>query len=319
MYEVIIIGAGPIGLFASFYAGMRGLKTLTLESSSTYGGQLTKIYPEKPIYDLAGIKEIKAKDYVEALYNQYLPYKEKNPILYDVEIQSVLSNPKSHIIRTNKGDYETKTILIASGNGNSLPRKLEVENASKCSNILYRLDNIEKYKGKNIAVLGGGDSALDLANMLTNCSNVTLIHRRNDFRAHEESLDIFKKSKGKILTPMNIESIDYIENCRGLNLINSDTHERIKLPTDYVFVSYGLLPSKNVISNLLDSDILGIKVNQAYETSLKGVYAIGNACSYIGKVKTLTSGMGEAVSAITSIHQYLYPFKNPIFYSSINK
>lgn len=319
MYDVIIIGAGPIGLFATFYASLRGLKTITLENSSTIGGQLINIYPEKPIYDLPGIKEIKAKDYIENLYNQYLPYIESNPIIYNVEVLEVLSSDNNHIIKTNKGIYETKTILVASGNGTSIPRKLELENASKCKNILYRLDEVDKYSNKNIVVLGGGDSAIDIANMLVNVSNVTVVHRRKEFRAHEESLEKFKKLNGKILTPMNVESIEYDMNCKSLNLINIDTNERINIPTDYVFVSYGLLPSKNVFNNILDSDTLGILINQNCSTSKKGIYAVGNACSYLGKVRTITSGMGEVITAITAIHQYLFPTKNPTFYSSINK
>ena len=319
MYDVVIIGAGPIGLFSSFYASLRGLKTLTLESSNTYGGQLTKIYPEKPIYDLPGIKEIKAKDYIDNLYNQYLPYSEKNPILYNVEVYEVLSNEEYHLIKTNKGEFGTKTILIASGNGNSTPRKLEVENALKCNNILYRLDNVEKYKNKDIVVLGGGDTAVDIANMLIDISNVTIVHRRNEFRAHEESLELFKKKNGVILTPYTVESIDYDNNLKALNLINNENKEAKKLYCDYVFVSYGLLPNKNILNNILDSDILGILVNPSMQTSKKGIYAVGNCCSYLGKVKTIASGMGEVATAITSIHQYLFPTKNPTFYSSINK
>ena len=256
---------------------------------------------------------------LDELYNQYLPYKEKNPILYNIEILDIITNEDYYCIKTNKGDYDTKTILIASGNGASIPRKLEVENATKCSNILYRLDNINKYKNKKIVVLGGGDSALDIANMLVDSSNVTLVHRRNEFRAHEESLELFKKKNGVILTPMNVDSIDFDKVCKAINLSNNETKKEIKLDVDYIFVSYGMLPSKNILNNILESDTLGIIVNQSYETSKKGVYAVGNSCSYVGKVKTIMSGMGEAVSAITAIHQYLYPTKNPTFYSSINK
>lgn len=319
MYDVIIIGAGPIGLFSSFYCAMRGLKTLTLEKDKTYGGQLTKFYPNKPIYDLAGIKEITAKDYIDCLYNQYAQYKEKNPIMYSIEILDLIDNNTHYIIHTNKGIFKTKTILIASGNGTCIPRKLEVENANKCKNILYSLDNINKYNNKKIAVLGGGDSAIDIANMLVKANDVTVIHRRNEFRAHEESLINFKNSNGKILTPMNVESIDYDKNCTALNLLNKNTNERRKLDVDYVFVSYGLMPSNNIFSNILKSDINGILVNQSFKTSNERIYAVGNACSYLGKVKTITSGLGECVTAITAIHQYIYPNKNPIFYSSINK
>ena len=227
MYELVIVGAGPIGIFASFYAGMRDINSVTLESSDHYGGQLTDIYPEKPIYDIPGIKEIKAKDLVEQLYNQYLPYKDKVEIKYNQDIKSCELKDDYFVLNVNNEVIETKTILLTSGNGNFNPRRLEVDGVKECKNIFYKLESLQKYKGQNIVVLGGGDSALDWANMLTNVANtVTIIHRRNEFRAHESSLELFKKKNNtKILTPMDVNHVRKEDDQTVIHLTNKDSKE----------------------------------------------------------------------------------------------
>lgn len=321
MYELVIIGAGPIGLFASFYAGMRDINAITLESNNHYGGQLTDIYPEKPIYDIPGIKEIKAKDLIEQLYNQYLPYKDKVEIKFNQEIKSCEIKENYFIVNVNDEVIETKTILLTSGNGNFNPRKLEVDGVKECKNIFYKLESLQKYKGQNIVVLGGGDSALDWANMLTNvANNVTIVHRRNEFRAHESSLELFKKQNNtKILTPMDVNYVRKDDNKTIIHLTNKDSKEELDVKADSIFVSYGMLPSKNIFSSIVDVDMLGIKVASNMESSINGIYAAGNAANYLGKVKTLASGFGDVVTAITAIHQQLYPTKNPTFFSSLTK
>ena len=321
MYELIIVGAGPIGLFASFYAGMRDIKALTLENSNHYGGQLVDIYPEKPIYDIPGIKEIKAKELIEQLYNQYLPYEHKVPIRYNQEIKSCEIKEDYFILNVNDEIIETKTILLASGNGNFNPRKLDVEGVKDCKNIFYKLDSLQKYKNQDIVVFGGGDSALDWANMLTSVAkHVTLIHRRNEFRAHETSVTQFQNaSNTKIITPMNVDNVIKEENKTLINLTNNQTSEKLSISADSIFVSYGMLPSKNIFSNIVDVDMLGIKVASNMETSVTGIFSAGNAANYLGKVKTLASGFGDVVTAITAIHQHLYPTKNPTFFSSLSQ
>ncbi len=320
MYELIIIGAGPIGLFASFYAGMRDIKTLTLESSDHIGGQLIDIYPEKPIYDIPGIPQIKAKDLVNQLYQQYLPYQTKVPIKFEQVIQSCEIKDTHFTLIVNNELIETKTILLTSGNGNFNPRKLEVAGVKECKNIYYKLDSLNKFKNQNVAVLGGGDSALDWANMLKSVAkNVTIIHRRNEFRAHEISVTQFENSKNTtILTPMNIDSVQKVnDNDTLITLTNNQTNEKISINFNSIFVSYGMLPSSNVFSALVDVDMLGIKLKSNMETSVSGIFAAGNCANYLGKVKTLASGFGDVVTAITAIHQYLYPTKNPTFFSSL--
>ena len=321
MYELVIVGAGPIGLFASFYAGMRDIKTVTLESNDHHGGQLVDIYPEKPIYDIPGIKEIKAKDLIVNLYEQYLPYKEKVEIKYSQEIKSCEYKDDHFVLTVNDEVIETKTILLTSGNGNFNPRKLEVDGVKDCKNIYYKLESLQKFKNQDIVVLGGGDSALDWANMLTSVANhVTLIHRRSEFRAHETSVTQFENTNNaQILTPMNVENVIKQDNKTLINLTNNSTKESSQVVADSIFVSYGMLPSKNIFSTIVDVDMLGIKVKSNMETSVNAIFAAGNAANYLGKVKTIAAGMGEVVTAITAIHQHLYPTKNPTFFSSVSQ
>lgn len=322
MYELIIIGAGPIGLFASFYAGMRDIKALTLESSNHVGGQLTDIYPEKPIYDIPGITQIKAKDLVNQLYQQYLPYEKKVPIKFNQNIQSCEIKDDYFILTVNNELIETKTILLTSGNGNFNPRRLEVDGVKECKNIYYKLDSLNKFKNQDIVVLGGGDSALDWANMLTSVAkHVTLIHRRTEFRAHETSVTQFQNNKNStILTPMNVDFVKKIDDkTTQISLTNNETKEKTSIDCDSIFVSYGMLPSNNIFSSIVDVDMLGIKLKSNMETSVSGIFAAGNCANYFGKVKTLASGFGDVVTAITAIHQYLYPTKNPTFFSSLTQ
>ena len=225
------------------------------------------------------------------------------------------------VLNVNNEVIETKTILLTSGNGNFNPRRLEVDGVKECKNIFYKLESLQKYKGQNIVVLGGGDSALDWANMLTNVANtVTIIHRRNEFRAHESSLELFKKKNNtKILTPMDVNYVRKEDDQTVIHLANKDSKEELDIKANSIFVSYGMLPSKNIFSSIVDVDMLGIKVALNMESSINGIYAAGNAANYLGKVKTLASGFGDVVTAITAIHQQLYPTKNPTFFSSLTK
>lgn len=321
MYELIIVGAGPIGLFAAFYAGMRNLKTLVLEAKSIYGGQPKFLYPQKNIYDLPGIKEISGQNLVETLYQQYQTFEKDIPILYNSIIEHIIQINEGYLIKVNDHEYITKTVLICSGNGNFKPIKLDIEGVDKCKNIQYKLEELNLYHNKKIVILGGGDSAVDYANMVVNNSlATTLIHRRNEFRAHEESISLFKNNeKAIIATNKKIIGINKIDD-NGISILveDNESNEKSEIPFDYCIVSYGMMPSENPFSKILEIDSLGIKVNSKQESSKPGIYVAGNAASYLGKSRTLACGFGEVIICITNIHQYLFPDKNPLFYSSTN-
>lgn len=321
MLDLLIIGAGPIGLFAAFNAGMRNFKSAIIDAQSYVGGQLTTIYAEKPIYDVPGIKEIKAKDLIDQLYDQYKPFMEKVPLYLSNKFFEIEQQADHFLVKTANHEFLTKTILLTVGNGGFNPRKLNVEKSDQFQNIVYFIKNLEAYRNKDVVVLGGGDSALDWANMLSDVAkSTTLIHRRNEFRAHDESIRLFQQ-KNKILTPYVVDQLlskdeNYVDE---LVLKNIQDNSLLHLKTDAVVVNFGFLPSLIKYNNFnLAHDDQGLDVKQDMSTSLPGVYAAGNCVTYPGKLKTIASGFGEAATAIHAINNHLFPSKNNLpIYSSI--
>lgn len=321
MLDVVIIGAGPIGLFAAFNAGMRNLKGALIEAQSYVGGQLTTIYAEKPIYDIPGIKEIKAKDLAKQLYEQYLPFQDKIPLYLNNKFFEIERKEDFFLVKTANHIFETKTILLTVGNGGFNPRRLTLPGSDQYQNIVYFIKNIEDFANKQVVLLGGGDSALDWANVLVNVAkSTTLVHRRREFRAHDESIRLFEK-RGTILTPYTVEELLPKEETTLSHLVlkqvEDNTYKTIE--ADVVIVNYGFLPSLIKYSNFnLEHDDLGLLIAQDMSTSLEGVYAAGNCVHYPGKLKTLASGLGEAVTAIHAINNRLFPTKNNLpIYSSV--
>jgi thioredoxin reductase (NADPH) len=309
IYDILIIGAGPIGLYSAYLSSVRNLKGLVIEKTANYGGQLKSVYPEKIIHDIPSIKGIKANDFADGLYNQYAIYSETFPIHYEETILSVIKENDYYILTTSKQTYTTKVILVCSGNGENIPNKLELENVD--NKVLYAVTNVEKFINKDIIVLGGGDSALDVANMLVkNAKSLTLIHRRSEFRAQESSLNLLKQSQGKIITNAIPTAITIEEGAHYLYIPND------KIYFDYIIVNYGFKQNASIFSQLVNVDKFGITIKTNMESSSYNIFAVGNACSYYGKVKTLACGFGEANTAIIAIHQRLFPDKNPIIYTS---
>jgi thioredoxin reductase (NADPH) len=312
MLDLLIVGAGPVGLYSAFSAGAKKLNTLVIESLDYVGGQLTTLYPEKPIYDFPGIKEIKAKDLIKELYNQYLPFEKEVPIKLGVSLINIEMCENYYKVFTSEAIYETKTILLTTGNGGFTPRPLELENAALIKNLSYNLVNIDKYKEKEVVILGGGDSALDYGNMLKGVAKkVNLVHRRNEFRALEDSIEKFK-THGFIYTPYTPNKLNINNNLgTSIELKNAQTEELLTLNFDELIVSFGMLPSTfdyNACGIHSTKDGINVKTNM--ETSLPGVFACGNCINYLGKIKTIACGIGEAAIAMHSIESIIYPKKS---------
>lgn len=313
MLEVLIIGAGPSGLYAAFLAGLRNLKAAVIESSQEAGGQLTAVYKDKYIYDIPGFPKITAKDYIDGQVEQYNRFKDTLPIYYNEEALDVKKVDNYFVVTTTTMTIETKFVLIAHGGGGFVPQKLKAD--QHYDNILYFIKDLKQFEGKKVIVLGGGDSALDWAIDLTEYTqDVTLIHRRDEFRALQSSVDTFK-SKGHILTPYMIDEVEGFDGiAKRLHLKHAKTHEKITVDADYILVNYGFVLTKSRLEEWgIEGDKGLIKVDYTMQTNVPGIYAAGNGIDYPGKVKLISTGQGEAATAIQSITTQLYPEKTRRF------
>ncbi|MGP7818614.1 NAD(P)/FAD-dependent oxidoreductase [Niallia sp. 01092] len=310
VYDITIIGGGPIGLFTAFYGGMRQCRVKLIESLPQLGGQLSALYPEKYIYDVAGFPKIPAQELVNNLKEQMSKFEQTIVLEQAVEEVEKLVDG-TFKLTTNNGVHYSKTIVITAGNGAFQPRKLELEDAVKYenTNLHYFVDDLNKFAGKRVALLGGGDSAVDWALMLEPIAEkVTLIHRRDKFRAHEHSIELLKNSRVEILTPFVPSKLV------GKEKINQIVLEEVKgdrkeiLDIDDLIVNFGFVSSLGPIKNWgLEIEKNSIAVNSKMETNIEGIYAAGDICTYDGKVKLIASGFGEAPTAVNNAKAYIDP------------
>ncbi|ASS98352.1 ferredoxin--NADP(+) reductase [Geobacillus thermocatenulatus] len=311
MYDVTIIGGGPTGMFAAFYGGLRQMKVKIIESLPQLGGQLAALYPEKYIYDVAGFPKVRAQELVNQLKEQMGLF---SPTVCLNESVDTLEKQEDGTFKlvTNQQIHYSKTIIITAGNGAFQPRRLEIENASRYEgkNLHYFINDLEQFSGKRVLVCGGGDSAVDWSLMLEPIAqSVTIVHRRDKFRAHEHSVEQLMKSHVHVKTPfVPVELVGDEHAIRQVILehVNEGTKETIDV--DAVVVNYGFVSSLGPIKNWgLDIEKNAIKVNSRMETNIPGVYAAGDICTYDGKIKLIACGFGEAPIAISSAKTYIDP------------
>ncbi len=305
--DVLIIGAGPIGLFAGFYAGMRNMDSIIVDQLEMVGGQLSALYPEKEIYDIAGFPEIKARDLISNLSNQLKRFEDKNKILLNTQILNITKkNDDTFEVESTNGIIFTKSIIIAGGNGGFSPRKLGLENEDSL-NIDYFIKDKKEYEGKDIAIFGGGDSAVDFSLMLEGIANeINIIHRRDKFRAHDHSVDLLKESSVNIHTPFTPKSAQKIGDKYELEITSPDG-DRIIL-VDKIICNFGFISKLGPIENFgIKIEKNKIIVNSKQETNIEGIYAIGDICYYEGKTNLIITGFGESPIAINQAYSYIHP------------
>ena len=309
--DITIIGGGPIGMFSAFYAGLRGMSAQIIESLPQLGGQLSALYPEKYIYDIAGFPKVKAQDLIENLKQQMSTF--PTDVFLDEVVEVIKKNEEGiFIIQTNKQEYYSKTILITAGNGAFNPRVLglEKEKQFKDTNLHYFVNDLERFKDKTVTIFGGGDSAVDWALMLEPIAkNITLVHRRDKFRAHEHSVEQLKSSTINILTPYIPKELIGSERVEQVLLQHAkDESVTIIQDVDDIIVNFGFLSTLGPIKNWgLEIEKNSIVVNSKMETNIKGIYAAGDICTYDGKVKLIASGFGEAPVAISNAKVFIDP------------
>ena len=302
--DVIIIGAGPVGLFAVHQLGIKGLNAVVIDNLDKIGGQCIELYPDKPIYDIPGVPECTGKELTDKLLEQIKPF--KTEFFLNERVDEVRQDNKDEwTVKTNKGnEFLSPNIIIAGGVGSFEPRKLPIKEAEKFEGkyLFYSVKNKDDFKGKNITVFGGGDSALDWALELSKFSKINLIHRRNEFRGAPHTLSELKKleKEGKVLikTPCQLDAIEGEENIKSITL-KFDDGKVEKINTDIVLSFFGLIMKLGPIAEWgLNMDKKTVQVNsENFQTNKKGIFAAGDICSYPGKLKLILSGFHEVALA----------------------
>ena len=317
--DIIIIGAGPTGLFTVFEAGLLGLKCHIVDSLVKPGGQCSEIYPNKPIYDIPAYPEIMAGDLIHKLLDQIKPF---NPgyTMGESAVELKKIDGEFIIITDKNTKIKGKVVAIAGGLGNFEPRKPNLENIDKYeeNGLVYKIINKDDFQDKNVIISGGGDSALDWTLELSKIAKkVTLIHRRNEFRGAVESVKQIQKLKDKnivdVITPAQLVAINGIDKVQSIDLKVNE--EIVTIETDFIIPLYGLIPKMNIFKNWgLNIEKNAISVNNAldYSTNVKGIYAIGDINHYPGKLKLILSGFHEAAVMCHSAYNYINPDKKNI-------
>ncbi|MBD7939537.1 NAD(P)/FAD-dependent oxidoreductase [Cytobacillus sp. Sa5YUA1] len=311
IFDITIIGGGPTGLFTAFYGGMRQASVNIIESLPQLGGQLSALYPEKYIYDVAGFPKIRAQELIDNLVEQMDKFDPTISLEQSVQTLEKLADG-TFKITTDKDVHFSKSVIITAGNGAFQPRRLELESAKEYEgkNLHYFINDLNHFAGKRVVVFGGGDSALDWALMLEPIAEkVTIVHRRDKFRAHEHSVENLENSKVDIKTPyIPAELVGDESGVNQVILEKVGEEEKEVIDVDAVVVNYGFVSSLGPIKEWgFDIQKNSIVVNQKMETNIEGVYAAGDICTYDGKVKLIACGFGEAPVAVSHAKTYIDP------------
>ncbi|MGM5630901.1 NAD(P)/FAD-dependent oxidoreductase [Apibacter raozihei] len=315
--DILIIGAGPTGLFTVFEAGLLKLRCHIIDALPNIGGQLTELYPKKPIFDIPGYPTVQAGELVQNLHEQI---KQFEPGFTLNEIAQTIDKQEdgTFIVTTDKGTrHHAKAVAIAAGLGSFEPRKPQIENISDYEEkgVEYFVKNPEQFRGKKVLIAGGGDSALDWSIFLADiAAEVTLVHRRNEFRGALDSVEKVQalKNEGKInlITPAEITGIKGDGKVESLVIEQEGTV--FDKSVDYFIPLFGLTPKLGPIANWgLEIEKNAIKVNNAldYQTNVEGIYAIGDINTYPGKLKLILCGFHEATLMCQSIYNRVNPGK----------
>ena len=301
--DTIIIGAGPVGLFAVHQLGIKGLKSIVIDNLDKVGGQCIELYPDKPIYDIPAVPECTGEELTKKLLEQIKPF--NTEFFLNERVEEVKQDRENWTVKTNNNnEFSAPNIIIAGGVGSFEPRRLSVKEAEKFEDksLFYSVRNKERFKNKNISIFGGGDSALDWALELSKFSKINLIHRREEFRGAPHTLSEIKKleQEGKIFikTPCKLESIEGDTNIKSITL-KFDDGKTEKINTDIVLSFFGLIMKLGPIAEWgLNMSKKTIEVNpENFQTNKKGIFAAGDICTYPGKLKLILSGFHEVALA----------------------
>jgi len=302
LFDVTIIGGGPVGLFGAFYAGLRGMRAKIMDSLEELGGQLATLYPEKYVFDMPGFPKVLARDLANDLIEQAMRY---SPAVCLGELVLELKHEADDTITitSQKGTHRTKTVVIATGAGAFSPKKLIAPGLEEFEDrgVHYFVKNKAGFADKRLLIVGGGDSALDWAmNLHDQAREVILIHRRDVFKAHEESVDwLLNRSSVNTRLFHELESVEGGDTLQKVTIFDNRTKEKFVLEVDAVLINLGFNTDLGPIKEWgVHLDGKDIAVNQYMQTNLPGVYAAGDITAYPGKLKLIATGVGEICTAV---------------------
>jgi thioredoxin reductase (NADPH) len=309
--DLLIVGAGPTGLYAAYYAGFRGMRVGIVDSLSEPGGQLMALYPEKPIYDVAGFPSVLARDLAMQLVQQassadptYLLGRRAQTLLRDDDGVLTIGLDGSEQVRA-------KAVVITAGIGTFTPRTLPGGEAFEGAGLRYVVTDLSSLDGRHVLIVGGGDSAVDWALVLADrAASVTLVHRREEFRAHEGSVAQLRASKVQVLTPYAPSQIVAGPDGRvaAVDVVNKQTEEVRRLEFDEVIAALGFVADLGPLQTWgLELHKRHIVVDSHMATSLPGVFAAGDVVEYPGKVRLISTGFGEAATAVNNAAPIIDP------------
>lgn len=314
--DVTIIGGGPTGLFASFYAGLRGVGCRVVDALPQLGGQLMALYPEKYIFDVGGLPKILAKDLAKNMVEQGTQFGPE--VILGSEVTGLTRRDGLVVLETARGELLSRTVVITAGKGALNPRVLECPGWDDFfraeSGIHTHVRQPEDFRDKRVLLVGGGDSAVDWALGLQGIAReLTIIHRRDQFRAHrattEEMRDLAARGKLTILTPYEVDSIQGDNRCvASVTVAQNETGEKSTLEVDAIVALLGFKPDLGPIGRWgLELEKNSIKVTSLMETNIEGVYAAGDVVTYPGKLELIATGYAEAAIAVNNAVHYLNP------------
>jgi thioredoxin reductase (NADPH) len=320
--DVLIIGAGPIGLFAVFELGLLDMKAHLVDILDKIGGQCAELYPEKPIYDIPGIPYTSAQGLVDALLQQIKPFNAQYHLNEMVETVEKIGDPLFRV-KTDQGkEFESKIVVIAAGGGSFQPKRPPIPGVEpyEGKSIFYAVRKMEAFRGKRVVIVGGGDSALDWTlNLAPIASHLTLVHRRSEFRASPDSVNKMMALVGEGKIDFVLGQVTSLQGEGGQlskALVKTNDGSSFDIACDAMLPFFGLTMKLGPVANwgfeLKNNELIPVNT-ESFETSTPGIFAIGDINWYPGKLKLILSGFHEAALMAQKAYRYVYPDKRLVF------
>lgn len=306
--DLAIVGAGPAGLFAAYYAGFRGFSVVVIDALPEVGGQVSAMYPEKEIFDIAGIPSIRGRELVDRLTEQAAPY--KPTYVLGTKVVGLLQAEDSVTLRTDRDEQITaKAVIISGGIGSFTPRPLPTGDEWLGKGMVYFVPSLQEHAGKDVVIVGGGDSAFDWAWSLRDIAkSLTIIHRRDAFRAHATTVDAVRDAGVRLIVNAEVTAVDGEDAIRTVTVRNKADGAEETLPCGTLVAALGFVANIGPITEWgIELEKRHIKVSTTMFTNLPRVLACGDICTYEGRVPLIAVGFGEAATAVNNAAHLIDP------------